>query len=317
MKKNEEYLDPDIAADLEAIANDEKYNNIPVPSHTKIDIFAKIAEYEQAEADGDSGKINEIRASVGMEAKEDNYSSLSEEDQQALKLGKELLRMQREQGERDANADELMDEEECSEVGEKKVVKIRRFSKKKKVLLLVAVMIALLAGMGIVGVGDDMRWLVSEEKEFESDAGVVVDSDVDGRLPVTENDEKAAYDLADEVIGVPVIRMVTEENIVYDSVEVMEEINTIYICYIYEDAILKYGMVVNKNKLSHMEMKEGELKEEYMIENSGVEITVQLYEDMGREVYYAMYTYNNVYYSLMAPIEQEKMEEILNNLHFY
>lgn len=316
MKKNEEYLDPDIAADLEAIANDEKYNNIPVPSHTKIDIFAKIAEYEQAEADGDSGKINEILASVGMEAKEDNYSSLSEEDQQALKLGKELLRMQREQEERAANADELMDEEECSEVDEKKVVKIRSFSKKKKVLLLVAVMIALLAGMGIVSVGDDMRWLVSEEKDFESDAGVVVDSDVESRLASEVDDETRAYELADEVIGVPVVRMVPEEGLNFDSIEVAGDTGMVFLYYFYEGELFQYNIVVNKNKLSYFEVTDAIEKEMYIINNSNVEIQIRIYEDLRGEMCYITYNYNNVYYSIITLADEEKVNCILDNLLF-
>lgn len=276
---------------LKEIEEDPSLRDAHVPDSVGEKLFAQIAELEVAIQDVPEEEIKEDSMSI-LEERYPNMANMSEEEKNIFLAGLEATN----------------------------VVTFkthRKRSKKKKVYFMVAAIVILTLAMGTVGMGERFKWLQIGEKELEGSDVVAVNSE-DERVKVTEDEEIAAYELAKETLGVPVVELKTMEGMEFQQIQIVEDHGRAELLYECNGNVLYYGIVVNQNKVSGFNLPTDELLEEKVIQNGEVEICIRRYKDEEeREIIRANFAYYNIQYSLFGMIEMEAMEEILKKLIFF
>lgn len=284
---------------LKEIENDEELRNVTVPESVTKKLYAQIAAYEAAVVDIEPAEELSL---------EERFPNMTAEERAIFQEALEAKKLE-------ATKDEV-EEEQTEETDN--VIRVRKRKKKtKKALLLVAAIFILSMAMGTVGFGERFKWLQVNEKEEGSNTKVDVDSEDD--MVITQvTEEKEAYDYAREVFGMDVVPLVDHDEILkFDSIYVYGDTKVIDLLYSYDQYVVLYKMVQNTYKLSHYEVLTGTLIEEYEIENGGVCITVQKYEEeSGSNIFNVTYTYNNIYYTLKGMIEEEDLLILIDNWVF-
>lgn len=269
-------------------------------------LFQQMEAYQAAiagiETPEETIALNHIAEQEAAEAKEKaaRRANLTEEEQEALRAW-------------EASRDK---QEETDTEEKPKVVPFRK--KKKRVYVLIAAVVIMSLTIGTTGIGMKYKWLQVGTKDYSNATVTSVDSDEDIVL-VESDSEKEAYESIDGVMGMPVLRLMSED-IVLDYMEVQISYGTkAEILYDYEGIILMYSIILNFDGISFYEIIEDTVLDEYSIMNGDVEIEVVRYieDESGVENIMAAYTINNIYYSISGRVEEGEFKEILENLYFY
>ncbi len=339
MNKNQEELE--LEKILKQIEQDERLRDVTVPERVTRNIFAQIHAMEQAIAeiepieitmaeaenlqevnDTEVESLQEVSHTKASNTKvieaslEEQFHRMTEEEKASFQEFLALKKEQRTKEEtQDSQPEDNTPEDNIVPITTKKTRK--RSKKTKKVLFLVAAVATLTLGTGIVGVGTDYKWLQLGDKELSNDIMIAINSEDDIMIN-NELEEKEAYEYAKEVLGSPVAMLVRpDDTMKFDSIHVNQEMG-VTMFYMNGEASIMYNIVQNKNKLSHFEYLTGELKEEYIVEYTGVEFVVQKYIELdGSELVNVNFTYNNLFYSIAGVMQKEEMEEILQNIMFF
>ncbi|MDO4261191.1 MAG: DUF4367 domain-containing protein [Eubacteriales bacterium] len=191
---------------------------------------------------------------------------------------------------------------------------VRLFGRKKlRVRIAVAAAVLLLAGFGIVGVGERIYSPEISEREQGGDTTVKVNTD---ETVESEYDEEEICQEIQEELGVLPVRFgYRPEGMVLDD------------CWIKSketEAIVKY--VYGKNQL-HVYISKDIAKSSVSYEVDGVEITDVLvnslgmeaviyeYDDMdGNRYFQTSFKYLNTYYSIVGMMQQDEFKKILENI---
>lgn len=224
--------------------------------------------------------------------------SLSEEDREALRLGREAL------ARRDA--------EKHGRKTRKKAWLGKRFAAAAAVLVLAA-------GIGVGSVGGATR-VVEIMKQFVGGREMTqIESGNEDRLNSGESKEEVAYQEIRDKLGIDPVKI--EEalsGMAFSSCEVDEYLQTAYIIYDNKGKNISYLISTSFADESLGIDIEDELVNEY--EYPLEEVVVQILEykvaENKAEEYVARFEYLGVHYQLVAMVEKEEFEKILNRLHF-
>lgn len=282
-----------IRAEVEA---DESLRNLPFPDGMDGELQKKIEEYEKN------------KAAVEM---------LSEEDQEALRLGRELQML---------NVKENEAEKESGNAesgGAGRIGKTVRFRRKKRTYVLLAFVAVLVLAMGMTAIGGQpfVSEVFNQLLAGRENININSSNSDEGEVIPAENDpEEQAYQEIKDEFGFEAVRL----NELPDGTEFIEYTydknnEEILLLYGVDDNILEYRIYPNfRNKSIGYDI-EDELLEEFSLSISGVSIHVQEYQikENGQEVYRASFQYKDTYYILRGGIPKESFEEILKNLNFF
>lgn len=299
MKRNDENMERFLKSQLEKEAEetiaeveaDKSLRDVSVPENMDDELEKMIHDYD-----------------AGQEA----YEKLSEKDKEALRLGRELQILQ----ELDAE-----DNEEKDEKGSAGNVVAYRKKKRRKVYLLVAVVAALVLGMGMTSIGGApfltglMEQLVGEREVVQ------VDTEREDEKTVEEHiyNEAEIYEEIKKELGVEIVSFGErpEGTMLLES-DIDEERKVICILYQCQGEIVEYKIVLNYNEQTHGYDVEDELIEENSIEISKVPIQIKKYRlPSGKEEYIAQFNYKGAFYTLNAAIPEAEFMKIIQNLYFY
>lgn len=279
MKKSKEELE--LEQVLKEMEEDDSFKNVTVPDRVAENLFAQMAAYKAAVADIEPVEATRKKAEMAK-LLEDDFEKKAEDTKD-------------------------------------NVVPIKSKYKKrsKKAVVLVAVAAILIMATGIVSVGKEYKWLQVLKGMWKEEQVVVVESGEDV-ITDSEYSEGEAFELAKEILGSDVVSLLDTNNILeFDFINISEGLG-VTMFYKKGETIVTYNIVQNKDALSHFEMQTGELEEEYVVTYSDVEITVSHYvEENGSDSFKATFTYQNLFYSVKASMEEEIFLEILNNLYFF
>lgn len=228
----------------------------------------------------------------------DAYAKLSEEDQEALRLGREMLKNQSE---------------------EKKIYTMRR--KKRNIRRIVALAAVLILVMAVVmtSIGGPERMLQFMKSSVGGREVSQVDSSDKNKIIEEEDEEKAYEKIADE-FGIEPVRIIWRPtNMKFKKMELDPEIQVAELDFQYNGKKVEYFVSASYGEVSWGYGNEDKKIEQYHCEQvkiADIEVTGYETPETERNRYVAEFEYKKLYYSLSGELTKEEMENILKNLHF-
>ena len=321
MKNNEEKMKELLLSQLkkeakETIAQveaDESLKHLSAPEEMDETLWKMIREHDERQA---------------------AYENMSEKDKEALRLGRELmlLREMDEDNENDNAGDNVENETDACvrkvvggvdvvDGNGEKVVRYRRKRRQWKVYVLVAVVAALVLGMGMTSIGG-APFLTEMWKNVVGDREVVkvnTERENGDGVEIHTSSEAEVYEKIKAEMGVDIVRLgykPEEAKLLMSDID--EKLARVCLLFQYQEEIVEYQIVVNYKEQVHGYDVEDKLIDERDIMVSGVHIQVREYlVDGSKKEYVAQFEYKDAFYTLNASISEEEFMKIINNLFFY
>lgn len=235
-----------------------------------------------------------IQTEIAAHEREERYSSLSDEDYRALRLGQEMLERK---------------EEEKKSARKKRGIRFY--------LGLAAVLILVLA-VSMTSFGGAER-VVRFMKSMVGDREIAqVDSSEDNLVIVEENEEEAYQAIKDEFGVEPVNIARVPEGMWFVSMELDKSMQVAEIFYSCNGENIVY-FISASYKISSMGVDvEDRVINEYQTEKRGCQLNIKEYEtpDVLIKRYSANFKYMGMEYFLIGTMKKGEFEIIIDNLHF-
>lgn len=227
----------------------------------------------------------------------DAYAKLSEEDQEALRLGREMMKNQSE---------------------EKKIYTMRRKKRNiRRVVALAAVLILVMA-VGMTSIGGPERMLQFMKSSVGGRKVSQVDSS-DKNKVIEEEDEEKAYEKIEKEFGIAPVRLWWyPENMEFENMILDTDIQVAEVDYLYKDKKIEYFVSASYGEVSWGYDNEDKKIDYYCEQVKSTDIEVTEYEtpETERNRYVAEFEYKKLHYCLSGELTKEEIENILKNLYF-
>ena len=241
-----------------------------------------------------------IDAEIEAMERERLISQLSEEDREALLLGREVRKEKEE---------------------EQKRREKRRKAGRWKRLVAAAAVVVIVASVGITSVGGPKRVakLVQQAvEERQVEKVISVKEGEQGLILGNEEEENAYQQIKDKLGFEPVKLTIAVDAMKYKYMELDEYLQTVNMIYELDGMNVSYIMQYSYADDVWSVDTDDILVNEYEKSVDGHRIIIREYNIKGTEKYkyVGSFEYQNVYYRITAIVEKEKFEKIINNLHF-
>lgn len=218
--------------------------------------------------------------------------SLSEQDKEALRLGKEFQ----------------------EKAKQKKMSKSRR----RKILAMAASVFIVVLGAGITSVGGKKFIVDVFEKNFGGGEKTYVDTnEIESAGEMTED---TAYDEIESAFGTKIVRIIDKpSNMYFLEMQLDEEMQEAILYYSLEENIISYRIVFPYTESSSGVEIQDKFLQEYILELPKADVVITEYQiqETGESEYAAQFTYENAEYFLTGIVNREKFEKIVKNLNFF
>ena len=288
-----------IAREFEEIAREEEEflendTSLVVPEGTKEAVLARVREQIRA--------YEMEQARKEAEEREEAINHLSEEDREALELGRRMLKAG-------------IGQDDPEEPSGKKV---RRKKKPLKMYLALAAVIVCVLAMGITSMGGPeriVRMMTQDVGERE------VEYTVKGeKVKTIENeDEEKAYQEIRDTFNTDIVKVIIcLSDMTFDSMNLEKDKQVAEMYYNYEGKTIAYIINVPYRENSLGIDFEDSVEKEYTKKINGCEIKITIYKIDGEKIpgCVAKFKYNNIEYLLSGTMKQQDFEKIINNLFF-
>lgn len=238
--------------------------------------------------------VHSTRVEKQEEQQEEYESRLSEEDREALELGRKML--------------------------EQKKRSHRRIPRKAKVWLPLAASMILVLACGITSVGSKSYWKNLWKRMLGEQKNTVINVEDMDTIKSEEQPGDEAYHNIDKTLHVNVVRIVKGlEKMRIENYEVDEQQKLAKIFYDYNGKTLLYGIYLNDEDSSYSEKVADPLTDEFDVTNEKQTIHVTEYQvrDTANYRYVSYFEYQGVHYQLMGIMKRSDFEEILKNLYYF
>ncbi len=273
----QEQLDREAAQIEEELAKSPEVAGLSPDDSAKEKLYEKIEAYERQQA----------------------YGRLSPEDQEALRLGRQIQR-EREEEKKGSKASRIH----------------TRFFKRAAGI---AAVVAIVAAVGITGVGGPARVMEVARQLLGGREITRVESDEMEILEYGDEEEEKAYQEIKDTFGIDPVRIIQNPaRIEFTYMELDKELQTAFLLYSKEENIISYVINVSYGDGVWGYDIEDRLIREYTYDLERTKVAVHQYEiEETKEIEYsASFEYKDVHYQLTGIMTEEELEEILNNLHF-
>lgn len=291
-----------IAREFGEIAREEEEflendTSLVVPEGTKEAVLARVREqiraYEMEQAEKEAKE------------REEAINHLSEEDREALELGRKMLK---------AGIGQNDPEEPSGK-------KVRRKKKPLKMYLALAAVIVCVLAMGITSMGGPERIVrMMTQNVGDREVDQVDSNHTDKENKVIEGeDEKKAYQEIGNNFGTDVVKIfICLPEMYFDSMELDKDTQMADMYYYYNNKTIAYCINVPYRDGSWGIDFEDPIDQEYSEEIHGCRIKITKYKpnQKGLPRWDARFEYNNIEYLLTGTMKQQEFEKILNNLFF-
>ena len=227
----------------------------------------------------------------------DAYAKLSEEDQEALLLGREMLKNQSE---------------------EKKIYTMHRKKRNIRRIVALAAVLILVMAVGMTSIGGPERMLQFVKSSVGGRQVSKVNSSDKNKI-IEEEDEEKAYDKIGEEFGIEPVRIIWRlKGMEFIKMELDTDIQVAELDYIRDREKMEFIISASYGKVSLGADNEDEIIDHYYIkENVPIEVTEYKTPETETNRYKAEFKYNNLYYCLTGTMTKEEMKNILKNLYFF
>lgn len=227
----------------------------------------------------------------------DAYAKLSEEDQEALRLGREMLKNQSE---------------------EKKIYTIRRKKRNIRRIVALAAVLILVMAVGMTSFGGPERMLQFMKSSVGGRKVSQVDSSDKNKI-IEEEDEELAYEkLADE-FGIDPVRLIWRpKGMKFEKMILDTDIQVAEVDYLYKSKRIEYFISASYGEVSWGYDNEDKKINCYYEQVGKADIEVTEYEtpETERNRYVAEFEYKKMHYCFSGEMKKEEIENILKNLYF-
>ena len=228
----------------------------------------------------------------------DAYAKLSEEDQEALRLGREMMKNQSE---------------------EKKIYTMRRKKRNIRRIVALAAVLILVMAVGMTSIGGPERMLQFMKSSVGGRKVSQVDSSDENKI-IEEEDEELAYEkLADE-FGIDPVRLIWRpKGMKFEKMILDTDIQVAEVDYLYKSKRIEYFISASYGEVSWGYDNEDKKINCYYEQVGKADIEVTEYEtpDTERNRYVAEFEYKKMHYCFSGEMKKEEIENILKNLYFY
>ena len=227
----------------------------------------------------------------------DAYAGLSEEDQEALRLGREMLKNQSE---------------------EKKIYTMRRKKRNIRRIVALAAVLILVMAVGMTSFGGPERMLQFMKSSVGGRKVSQVDSS-DKNKVIEEEDEEKAYEKIEKEFGIAPVRLWWyPENMEFEKMILDTDIQVAEVDYRYKGKKIEYFVSASYGEVSwgydNEDKKIGYYCEQ--VKSTDIEVTEYETPETERNRYVAEFEYKKLHYCLSGELTKEEMENILKNLYF-
>ena len=228
----------------------------------------------------------------------DAYAKLSEEDQEALRLGREMMKNQSE---------------------EKKIYTMRRKKRNIRRIVALAAVLILVMAVGMTSIGGPERMLQFMKSSVGGRKVSQVDSSDENKI-IEEEDEELAYEkLADE-FGIDPVRLIWRpKGMKFEKMILDTDIQVAEVDYLYKSKRIENFISASYGEVSWGYDNEDKKINCYYEQVGKADIEVTEYEtpETERNRYVAEFEYKKMHYCFSGEMKKEEIENILKNLYFY
>lgn len=288
-----------IAREFEEIAREEEEflendTSLVVPEGTKEAVLARVREQIRAYEMEQTRKETEER--------EEAINHLSEEDREALELGRKMLK---------AGIGQNDPEEPSGK-------KVRRKKKPLKMYLALAAVIVCVLAMGITSMGGPER-IVRMMTQDVGDREVEYTVKGEKVKTIENEDEEKAYQKIRDTFNTDIVKVILcLSDMTFDSMNLEKDKQVAEMYYNYEGKTIAYIINAPYRENSLGIDFEDSVEKEYTKKINGCEIKITIYKIDGEKIpgCVAKFKYNNIEYLLSGTMKQQDFEKIINNLIF-
>ena len=288
-----------IAREFEEIAREEEEflendTSLVVPEGTKEAVLARVREQIRAYEMEQTRKETEER--------EEAINHLSEEDREALELGRKMLK---------AGIGQKDPEEPSGK-------KVRRKKKPLKMYLALAAVIVCVLAMGITSMGGPER-IVRMMTQDVGDREVEYTVKGEKVKTIENEDEEKAYQKIRDTFNTDIVKVILcLSDMTFDSMNLEKDKQVAEMYYNYEGKTIAFIINAPYRENSLGIDFEDSVEKEYTKKINGCEIKITIYKIDGEKIpgCVAKFKYNNIEYLLSGTMKQQDFEKIINNLIF-
>lgn len=288
-----------IAREFEEIAREEEEflendTSLVVPEGTKEAVLARVREQIRAYEMEQTRKETEER--------EEAINHLSEEDREALELGRKMLK---------AGIGQKDPEEPSGK-------KVRRKKKPLKMYLALAAVIVCVMAMGITSMGGPER-IVRMMTQNVGDREVEYTVKGEKVKTIENEDEEKAYQEIRDTFNTDIVKVIIcSSDMTFDSMNLEKDKQVAEMYYNYKGKTIAYIINAPYRENSLGIDFEDSVEKEYTKKINGCEIKITIYKIDGEKIpgCVAKFKYNNIEYLLSGTMKQQDFEKIINNLIF-
>lgn len=227
----------------------------------------------------------------------DAYAKLSEEDREALRLGREMLKNQSE---------------------EKKIYTIRRKKRNIRRIVALAAVLILVMAVGMTSIGGPERMLQFMKSSVGGRQVSKVNSSDKNKI-IEEEDEEKAYEKIAEEFGIEPVQFVWRPvGMQFKKMLLDTDIQLAELEYLYNGENTEFMISASYGEVSLGADNEDEITDHFYEQEKKTQIEVTEYKtpETGTNRYKAEFKYKNLYYCLTGTMTKEEMENILKNFRF-
>ena len=227
----------------------------------------------------------------------DAYAKLSEEDREALRLGREMLKNQSE---------------------EKKIYTMRRKKRNIRRIVALAAVLILVMAVGMTSFGGPERML-QFVKSSVGDRQVSKVNSSDKNKIIEEEDEELAYEDAEKEFGIGVVRILGKlDGMQFDKMTLDRDLQVAELSYNYKEGKIQFIISAAYGETAWGSDNEDIVIDNYFIKRKETTIEVKKYKmvEKSEDRFAAEFEYKDLHYCITGTINEIEIKKILDNLYF-
>ena len=227
----------------------------------------------------------------------DAYAKLSEEDREALRIGREMLKNQSE---------------------EKKIYTMRRKKRNIRRIVALAAVLILVMAVGMTSFGGPERMLQFMKSSVGGRQVSKVNSSDKNKI-IEEEDEELAYEDAEKDFGIGVVRILGKlDEMQFDKMILDRDLQVAELSYNYKDGKIQFIISAAYGETAWGSDNEDIVIDNYFIKRKETTIEVKKYKmsEKSKDRFAAEFEYKDLHYCITGTINEIEIKKILDNLYF-
>lgn len=227
----------------------------------------------------------------------DAYAELSEEDQEALRLGREMLKNQSE---------------------EKKIYTMHRKKRNIRRIVALAAVLILVMAVGMTSIGGPERMLQFMKSSVGGRQVSKVNSSDKNKI-IEEEDEELAYEDAEKEFGIGVVRILGKlDGMQFDKMTLDRDLQVAELSYDYKDGKIQFIISAAYGETAWGSDNEDIVIDNYFIKRKETTIEVKKYKmvEKSKDRFAAEFEYKDIHYCITGTINEIEIKKIIDNLYF-